>query len=388
MKKNLIVFLSGIIFLVNYEAFAAKLCIKKTQAVKNKSVVLQRAIRAATTCPRGYIEVLDTASFQGPAGSNGLDGANGTNGTNGSNGSDGQDGMDAAWGDGSAGAKVISANETFDDDNVQFTDFTVNSGVTVTVPSGTIIRCTGTATINGTINVDPAGSSGQPNSLGSNKPASQGLSSQSSGDGEVGSNGANRQGGYAATALDSTIGRSIIRPSVFSGGAGGGGLSGTSTTGEGGGGFAIYCKDGINISGTGTIAADGGYGGNCQGGGAGGVIVLASLGTVTHTGIVRASGATGGFTSIFCANGGGGGGGLIHILAQTITGNNANLVVTGGSGISAQAAGTVTQATRSGGGAGGQGGIAYTDGSTSVSQAGSAGLVIKRSGFNPAGMLN
>lgn len=379
------------------ESFADKLCVKKKQSVKNNSVVLSRTIKTASTCPKGYIELLDTSSFQGPAGSNGVNGTNGvdgTNGTAGTNGTNGADGMDAAWGDGSAGARVISADESFDDDNLQYTDFTVDAGVTVTIPSGTIIRCTGTATINGTINIDTAGSSGGPSSLGAHKLASQGLSSQSAGNGEVGSNASNRQGGYTALALDSTLGRSIIRPPVFAGGAGGGGIGGSGTNGEGGGGFAIYCKDGINISGTGIISAAGGYGGNCQGGGAGGVIVLASSGTVTHTGAVRARGATGGAWSTACGSGGGGGGGLIHILAQTITGNDGNLSVSAGSGIAAQGAGTVTQATRSGGGAGGalfgtggQGAIAFTDGATSVSQAGSSGLIIKRSGFDPAGML-
>ena len=397
MKKIVISSILLLALFVENEAVAAKLCVKKTQGVKNGAVALRRAIRTGATCPRGYVSILDTSSFQGPAGESGVDGANGVDGVDGVNGTDGAagaDGMDAAWGDGSAGARVISADESFDDDNLQYTDFTVDAGVTVTVPSGTIIRCTGTATINGTINVDTAGSSGQISSLGAHKNATQGLSALSAGNGEYGTNAANRQGGYTAPALDSSIGRSIIRPPVFAGGAGGGGYSGSTSSGEGGGGFAIYCRSGITISGTGTVSANGGYGGNCQGGGAGGVIVLASAGTVTHTGNVRVRGSTGGGPSTYCAPGGGGGGGLIHILAQSISGNDGNLSASGGSGIAGQAGGTVTQSPRSGGGSGGalfgtggQGAIAYTDGSTSVSSAGSAGVVIKRSGFDPAGML-
>lgn len=45
--------------------------------------------------------------------------------------------------------------------NFQFTDFSVAAGVTLTVPSGTVIRCTGTFTNNGTIVVNtgaPGGS--------------------------------------------------------------------------------------------------------------------------------------------------------------------------------------------------------------------------------------
>ncbi len=379
--------------LITTPAFADKLCIKKKQAVKNEKVALKKILRTGSTCPSGYIEVLDTSIFQGPSGADGQDG---TNGADGAAGSDGQDGMDAAWGDGSAGARVVSANEDLDDDNLQFTDFTVNSGVTLTVPSGTIIRCTGTATINGTIQVETAGNSASVSTLGLGRPASQGFSTQSSGNGEVGDNSNNRQGGYAPLALDSLIGRSIIRPPVFAGGAGGGGYGGSATNvGQGGGGFAIYCQGGITVSGTGLISANGGYGGNCQGGGAGGIIILASAGTVDHSGPIRARGNTGGAYSTSCAQGGGGGGGLIHILAQTISGNDANLSASGGGAITgAQGAGTVTSGTRSGGGAGGSlfgaggnGSLVAMDGATLGAFVGSDGLIIKRQGFNPAGML-
>lgn len=378
--------------LITTPAFADKLCIKKKQAVKNEKVTLKKVLRTGTSCPSGYFEVLDTSIFQGPAGANGQ---NGSNGANGQNGTDGQDGMDSAWGDGSAGARVVSANEDLDDDNLQFTDFTINSGVTLTVPSGTIIRCTGTATINGTIQVETAGNSGDILPDNRSKNASQGLSTQPAGDGELGDSSSNRQGGYPSSALDSAIGRSIIRPPVLAGGAGGGGYSGNPAHGQGGGSIAIYCQGGITVNGTGLISAGGGYGGNCQGGGAGGVIILASAGTVDHSGPIRARGSTGGAFSAFCAQGGGGGGGLIHILAQTISGNDANLSAAGGSAVTgAQGAGTVSSGTRSGGGAGGslfgaggQGSLVATNGATLGASVGSAGVIIKRQGFNPAGML-
>lgn len=59
-------------------AAADKLCLqstvnKKTLKVTNKSIV-------AATCPKGYTQLADTSSFQGPAGSQGPQGSTGARG--------------------------------------------------------------------------------------------------------------------------------------------------------------------------------------------------------------------------------------------------------------------------------------------------------------------
>src|SRR5262245_37476721 len=81
-------------------------------------------------------------------------GAAGTPGTPGTPGAAGADGQLRIYGNGSAGARAIATDEDWTltpVDDPQFTDFTVNAGVTLTVPSGTVIRGTGTFTNNGKI---------------------------------------------------------------------------------------------------------------------------------------------------------------------------------------------------------------------------------------------
>src|SRR5207244_3958635 len=53
-----------------------------------------------------------------------------------------------AFGDGSAGDRLVAADEDWSDAaqlpaNLQFADFIVNAGVTLTLPSGLTIRCAG-----------------------------------------------------------------------------------------------------------------------------------------------------------------------------------------------------------------------------------------------------
>src|SRR5204863_7637363 len=58
------------------------------------------------------------------------------------------------------GTRTVDSSGALIDDNNQYASFTVPSGVTVTIPSGTVIRCTGTFTNNGTIVVDPGAKGG------------------------------------------------------------------------------------------------------------------------------------------------------------------------------------------------------------------------------------
>lgn len=71
-------------------AEAAKLCLQVSFNKKTGKTTTKRTI--AASCPKGYTELVDTATFvgpQGPAGKNGANGANGSNGTNGTNGTNG-----------------------------------------------------------------------------------------------------------------------------------------------------------------------------------------------------------------------------------------------------------------------------------------------------------
>lgn len=47
------------------------------------------------------------------------------------------------YGNGSAGTRMIAVNTVLADANQQYTSLTVDAGVTLTVASGTVIRCTG-----------------------------------------------------------------------------------------------------------------------------------------------------------------------------------------------------------------------------------------------------
>lgn len=56
-------------------ASADLLCIKKSQRIKGAKVSLASVLQTATsTCPAGYVPVLDTDLFQGPQGPKGADG--------------------------------------------------------------------------------------------------------------------------------------------------------------------------------------------------------------------------------------------------------------------------------------------------------------------------
>ena len=68
-KTKLSILAAAVILCITSTAFADKLCLqttvnRKTFKTTNKSVV-------AATCPKGFTELADTSSFQGPAGATG-----------------------------------------------------------------------------------------------------------------------------------------------------------------------------------------------------------------------------------------------------------------------------------------------------------------------------
>src|SRR5258707_9519061 len=108
----------------------------------------------------GAIGATGATGAQGPIGLTGVTGATGPQGLIGTAGA----AAPTIWGDGSAGSGTINSNEDWtgssfaadaQNGNLQFANLTGNSGVTLTIPSGLVVKATGTVTINGTIVVMP-----------------------------------------------------------------------------------------------------------------------------------------------------------------------------------------------------------------------------------------
>jgi hypothetical protein len=224
------------------------------------------------------------------------------------------------WGNGSAGDRVIEADTTLDDANLQYESFTVNAGVTLTIPSGAAVRCRGTFTNLGTIVVQTAAPPSDPGlSLDTWSPPTRG-------------------------ALSAFQARRLLSPTVR-GGAGGRG----SNAGQGGG--VLFVLAGGGVVNDGTIRADGGAATLWTGGGGGGgLVVLATPGRVTGGGLVEARGGAGSSDTLDYS--GGGGGGIVHVLAP---GGAGDLVVD----VSPGADGLGTYCSGYGGSLGGTGSMGH-----------------------------
>jgi hypothetical protein len=246
--------------------------------------------------------------------------------------------------------------------NPQYGNFTVDAAVTLTVRSGTVIKCTGAFTNNGTIAVSTGTSGGQ--TVGSdsttqspaNRPAGVGYSDQGAGNAEFGSSASIRSGGLGGGALDESS--RYIR-------------------------FAAHNADGLG-SATGA------------GGGAGGVIILASQTSITVAGAdaITARGATGGQSDSDEAVGGAGGGGIVHCISPSNSIPPVSVNVGGGAGRPNGPNGIVTASPRSGGGGGGgcggngtNGGQVSTTGDPMGSAQGGTGHFFDNTGVNPTGLF-
>jgi len=221
----------------------------------------------------------------------------------------------------------------------------------VTVPSGLVIRATGTVTIMGsgsiTVNSTSPAVAGRPLVQGVSTP----IPTPS-------------LGGIAPSAI---LARQIVKPGVFGGGAGscdfGSGVENSIPSGAGGGTLVILAAGGVTISGSITADGTGGvfdsnnFAG--RGGGGGGVVVIASRTSITNTGTINARGGVGtdglGASSSVRA-GGGGGGGIVNLLAPVISQGSIN--VSGGAG----GAGNGLLDAGNSGGFGGAGGASGGDG--------------------------
>lgn len=283
----------------------------------------------------------------GSPGTNGTDGAPGATGPAGPQGPPGANGADFVYGDGSAGA-FTATNGTLDVSNPQFTNFTVPAGVTLHIPSGTTIRCSGTFTNNGTIIVDPAG--------GIEGGAILSLSSF------MGEACLFTHGGIARQrpipnflGFDSTVGSPVglafpaaqlkaltsIGPVGGSTGGPGRDLNNRLVTALGGGSLRVIAKGAVANSGAITALGEAGIDGvaldelPAGGGAGGGVIIVASATSITQGGLIDVSGGAGGAgktSSSIIGPGGGGGGGLIRLMAPSIGGAGENRVNAGAIG--------------------------------------------------------
>jgi hypothetical protein len=234
-------------------------------------------------------------------------GAQGPQGTPGAAGATGATGTATIYGDGSDGTTTSVCDITINPTNwvttppttdIQCTNFTVASGVTLTVPSGTLIHASGTVTITGTLTVQPG--------------AAQGL--------YIAAPSLNNYSATGGVSLNTFTLRKLLNPGPFGGGNGGTEfLNGTS--GLGGGSIVILAAGAISIGASGSINANGANGleedeAFADGGGAGGIVILASKTSILNSGSINANGGNGA-NAVSNNNdaAGGGGGGLIHLLA-------------------------------------------------------------------------
>ena len=320
----------------------------------------------------------------GAPGATGPPGPQGETGPPGPRGADGADGATLVYGTGTAGPLSITENTDWDETppaRFDFSDCSIAAGVTLTVPSGTVIRCSGAFTNAGTILVRPwiPGERwvGNPDAV----PLVAGYAMTLPRDGSGG-------GGRPFPA--STL-RSLIEPGFQGFGNGGQGAGAPDNDGGAAGGTLVIRARGA-LANSGTILAEGGdapvlttssFDDAGSGGGAGGIVIAISGTSFTNSGTISVKGGDGSDAGPGDDDhsGGGGGGGLVHVLAP-----NANAA---GSGISVDggvAGAFLTANVGSDGGSGGAGAGAGGDGGTDAvpATAGGAGLLLRTALADPS----
>jgi len=250
------------------------------------------------------------------------------------------------------GTVAISTNQNIN--GVHFyTDFTLNSGVTITVPQGAgglIIVATRTITINGTINASGAGGLGGSSTF----PSGDDGTDQSGGGGSGGSN--SYGGDPPELGLIGTPGGN--GGSVRIGGAllqrgGSGGMTSPGGAGPGSTATQVTGSRGTRAALVPYLMAGGGGGGKggdvnfpynwgcgaSSGGGSGGngggsIVLVAPSVLLGSTTILNASGTNGSGGGLVCGSyggsGGGGGAGNIAVSAKNFTNNGATFIQNGG----------------------------------------------------------
>lgn len=259
------------------------------------------------------------------------------------------------YGDGSAGDLVLTEPVVWGGagapTNLNFNNVTIESGATLTVASGTTIRCSGTFTNHGTITVvgltrggfiSPTGPGGGAAALTYAHPgdAPDGATLPAYASGTSGT----LAGGIGGTNISRTYVMSNLSSLRFGGSSGGGAVN--AEGGAGGGVLRVFCNGAIQN--TGTVTADGQPG---AGGGGGGILALASRASITNTGTLAARGGRGNNSDEFAGASGAGSGGFVILISPTVTNTGTTYVHRGVAGSSAASVNNST--LRSGGGAGG-----------------------------------
>jgi hypothetical protein len=288
-----------------------------------------------------------------------------------------------AYGDGSAGPLAISTNTDWSvspPSNTNFTTCDITSLVTLTVPSGTIIRCTGGFSLDAFMRVNPS-ARGHVHNRG----AEAGLAPGGAGDGAVGNfTSINTiEGGVGGQALTEVAARMIRYPGANAGGGGGMAIfrgGGAQPNTPGGGSLVILAKGPIKLDSGNILAETVTAGTGTTGGGAGGFVILASQTLITGTGGISVKGTVGATGQHCVGGGGGGGGGIVHLYAPVIT-HSGTISVTGGvAGINGMDNCVDAQAGGGGGALGGNGGNGATiqsGGTHTPPGAGASGLSLR-----------
>lgn len=347
--------------------------------------------------PTGPTGIQGEQGEVGPTGQAGAKGDTGDTGPQGATGAQGADGQLGIYGYGTTDVTISTSTDWStsppEDFNLQLRNFTVNDGVTLTIPSGLVIRCSSEFANSGTIVVKSYAKGGTQDSINYSDlsktvvpamdPARDGLlTTKGPQTGEIAlSPSGGSQGGYGMGTDNTFTLSSIVRPGALGGGGGAGSL--LSNGGSGGGTLTVLANG--TIFNYGTIRANGEAsmftGG---GGGGGGIIVLASKSGIENHGTLEAKGGDGGAagqnmsSQIVVGSGGGGGGGFIHLISPDISAEGDEIVAGGDpNNLSLSSSLTVRQGGGGGGAGAGRGGSGgdIPSGSGSVSNnLGSGGM--------------
>ena len=276
----------------------------------------------------------------------------------------------ALGGDSTDGALVVTTGTT----NIncsqiyQYSSISISGGATLstTDTSGLMyLKCTGIATITGTINL--AGGDGGDGTAGSSPPSLGGAGGVALGGASGVTGGTGGDGSAGLTGVSGTNAYGTIDGATYNGGPGGGGSASNGRGGGGGGG------GGMNAAGTAGHVGDGGGGGT---GGTAGAIISAynRIQEFSHfqntmpitTGSSGGSGGGGGDPGGPGAEKGGGGGGsgasggaIILMVKGNIVGTSGTITTAGGAGGAGGNEGSGANSGGGGGGGGGSGGAIY-----------------------------
>ena len=318
----------------------------------------------------------------GPIGPTGLQGPQGPAGPVGPIGPAGADGQLRIYGNAALGDIVVAADANLNafavNGNTQFRSLRVLAGATLTVPTGVVIRCSETCTIEGAIFVE-AGAGGAGLAL---QPAATGIARTASLPGNVyiqapGGLWELLPGGAGGLGFGEAAAQYLFNPGPF--GGGGGASTGNHVNSAGGGTLVILAGGAISIPGNiSAVGQDAPTGYTTTAGGGGGLVVIASRTSIDLTGRVSARGGDGhdlyvdgsGNNQRYFSAGGGGGGGFIRLVSPIVNAAPSAGDVAGGQGGTGGGGSLIVAASYTGAGGGGSIGSGGAGGAMTLGSAG------------------